>query len=390
MVSAAWRGHMTLWRGSARTYNPAMDCLTRYVLRQALIVALLVGVIFSAAVWLLQSLRLIDLIVNRGLSLGLFLYLALLVLPRFVDAVLPIAVFTAVLFVYVKLISESELVAMRASGVSQWSLAKPAFIVGLAGMVTLLAMSAYFLPTANRAFKDLQFEIRNKFASVLIQESVFNALSDTLMVYVKERAPNGDLVGLLIQNNSDPLKPVTVSAERGAMAETADGPRIVMENGVRQVYDRANGKLSTLDFKKYSLDLADLRNAPGIRARQPDELYFSEILRNLGNRALVVELNARLAGPLMALSMAAIPILCLLPGQFNRRGQTRRVLMAVTIAITMEIVDIACKDLATRSFAAIPFIYLNALGPFLAALWLLGRDGMRARTVPRLAAQRMR
>jgi lipopolysaccharide export system permease protein len=381
---------MGLWRSGGRTYNPAMDRLTRYVLRQALIVALSVGVIFSAAVWLLQSLRLIDLIVNRGLSLGLFLYLALLVLPRFVDVVLPIAIFTAVLFVYVKLISESELVVMRASGVSQWSLAKPAFIVGLAGMIALLAMSAYFLPTANRAFKDLQFEIRNKFASALIQEGVFNAISDTLMVYVKERAPNGDLVGLLIQNNSDPMKPITISAERGAMAETPDGPRIVMENGVRQVYDRANGKLSTLDFKKYSLDLSDMQDAPGIRDRQPDELYFSEILRNLGNRALIVELNARLAGPLMAMSMAAIPILCLLPGQFNRRGQTRRVLLAVVIAIAMEIIDIACKDLAARSFVAIPFIYLNALGPFLATLWLLGRDSMRARGMPRLAAHRTR
>ncbi len=76
-----------------------MDRLTRYVLRQSLMVALSVAVVFSAAVWLLQSLRLIDLIVNRGLSVGLFLYLAVLILPRFVDVVLPIAVFTAVLFV---------------------------------------------------------------------------------------------------------------------------------------------------------------------------------------------------------------------------------------------------------------------------------------------------
>ena len=66
-----------------------MDRLTRYVLRQALIVTLSIGIVFSAAVWLLQSLRLIDLIVNRGLSLGMFLYLAVLILPRFIDVVLP-------------------------------------------------------------------------------------------------------------------------------------------------------------------------------------------------------------------------------------------------------------------------------------------------------------
>src|SRR5487761_1910026 len=91
----------------------------------------------SVAVWLLQSLRLIDLIVNRGLSVGLVLYLAILILPRFIDVVLPIAIFTAVVFVYAKLIAESELVVMRASGMSQWGLAKPALLIGAAGTIAL-------------------------------------------------------------------------------------------------------------------------------------------------------------------------------------------------------------------------------------------------------------
>ena len=70
----------------------------------------------SAAVWLAQSLRLVDLIVNRGLSIEVFLYLALLILPRFLDIVLPIGAFIAVLFVFNRLTSESELVVMRGAG----------------------------------------------------------------------------------------------------------------------------------------------------------------------------------------------------------------------------------------------------------------------------------
>ena len=60
---------------------------------------LFVTAALSAAVWLAQSLRLVDLIVNRGLSIDVFLYLALLILPRFLDIVLPIGVFIAVLYV---------------------------------------------------------------------------------------------------------------------------------------------------------------------------------------------------------------------------------------------------------------------------------------------------
>jgi lipopolysaccharide export system permease protein len=355
-----------------------MDRLTRYVLRQSLMVALSVAVVFSAAVWLLQSLRLIDLIVNRGLSVSLFLYLALLILPRFIDVVLPIAVFTSVLFVYCKLIAESELVVMRASGMSQWALAKPALLVGLAGTVTLYALSLYFLPTANRAFKDLQFEIRNKFASVLIQEGVFNTLSDNLMIYVKGRDSNGDLTNLLIQDSNDPDKPVTILAERGAVVDTPDGPRIVLDNGTRQQYERDTGKLSSLTFDKYTLDLSSINNDTGIRDRQPDELYVNELLRHkngVRDPSLIVELNMRLAGPLAALTMAALPVLCLLPGDFNRRGQARRILLAIILALSFEIVDVGFKNLAGRSDLVIPLLYINVLSPLVVVWWMLWRRG---------------
>src|ERR1041385_5691015 len=96
-----------------------MNGLTRYILRQSLASAIFVTLALTAAIWLTQSLRLIDLIVNRGLSTVLFLYLGVLTLPRFVDIVLPIAIFIAVLFTYYRLISESEIVVMGGGGVSQ-------------------------------------------------------------------------------------------------------------------------------------------------------------------------------------------------------------------------------------------------------------------------------
>ena len=103
-----------------------MHGLTRYILRQSLGTTLFVTIALSAAIWLTQSLRLVDLIVNRGLSAELFFYLGILILPRFIDIVLPIGIFIAVLFTYNKLTAESEIVVMRAAGMSQFGLAKPA------------------------------------------------------------------------------------------------------------------------------------------------------------------------------------------------------------------------------------------------------------------------
>src|ERR1700760_1144387 len=115
-----------------------MKRLDRYILRQCFAVMIFVTAALSAAIWLAQSLRLVDLIVNRGLSVEGFLYLAVLILPRFLDIVLPIGVFIAVLFTFNRLIAESELVVMRSAGLSHLALSKPVLLLaGIAGAVLL-------------------------------------------------------------------------------------------------------------------------------------------------------------------------------------------------------------------------------------------------------------
>src|ERR1700753_393025 len=134
--------------------------LNRYILRQCVSVMVFVTGALTAAVWLAPSLKLGDLIVNRGLSAEVFLYLALLILPRFLDIVLPIGAFIAVLFVFNRLTSESELVVMRSAGLGPLALPKPVFALAGIAFVVLVGLSGYFLPASNREFKDLQFEIR--------------------------------------------------------------------------------------------------------------------------------------------------------------------------------------------------------------------------------------
>lgn len=364
-----------------------MTGITRYILRQAVTIMLFVAIAFTAAVWLVQSLRLIDLIVNRGLSLGLFFYLAVLILPRLIDVVLPIAVFIAILFTYNRLMSESELIVMRAAGMSQMALARPAILAGACGFLVLLSFSLYFAPKANRSFKDVQFEIRNRFASVLIQEGTFNTLSDTLTIYVRARDSNGELVGMLIHETKDPDKPVTLVAERGIFVDTASGPRVLLVNGSRQELDRTTGKLSAQEFEKYTLDLAAYRDAPDLRERQPDELFLGELLhraRRSGEVGLLIEAHLRIINPLTAIAFCMIPIACLLTGEFNRRGQTQRVLLSILLAFVFETLDIAFKNLAGRTVAAVPLLYANVLAPIAVTSFLLWRDSVAP--TPRIVA----
>lgn len=352
-----------------------MSGLTRYVLRQTLMLTLAFTLVFSAAVWLVQSLRLIDLIVNRGLSLGIFLKLAVLILPRFIEIVLPIAIFLAVLFSYNRLISESELIVMRASGLSQMTLARPALILAAGGMLTMLALSTYLLPAAFREFKDLQFEIRGRFASALIQEGVFNTISDRFSVYIRTRDRRGELGGILIHDMRDPRKPVTLLAERGALVDGPDGPRVLMVNGSRQQYELDTGKLAVLSFDRYTVDLANNKEASAARPREPEELYFHELFAGAPGSNLSAEMNLRLVTPLDALVLTWIPLACLLSGDFNRRGQSRRILVATVLAMLFEVVDLGTKNLAGHNLSTVPLLYAVTLLPIGIAAWLLLREG---------------
>jgi lipopolysaccharide export system permease protein len=352
-----------------------MRGLTRYVLRQTMMLTLALTLVFTTAVWLVQSLRLIDLIVNRGLSLAIFFKLAVLILPRFIEIVLPIAIFLAVLFSYNRLISESELIVMRASGLSQMTLSRPALILAGCGMLALLALSTYLLPAAFREFKDLQFEIRGRFASALIQEGVFNTITDRFSVYIRSRNRRGELGGILIHDMRDPKKPVTLLAERGALVDGPDGPRVLMMNGSRQQYELETGKLAVLSFERYTVELASGKDTSATRPREAEELYFHELLAPGAPGNLTPEIHLRLITPIDALVFALIPLACLLPGDFNRRGQSRRILAATILAMLFEVVDLGTKNLAGHNVAAVPLLYLETFLPIAIAAWLILRDG---------------
>jgi len=311
-------------------------------------------------------------------------------MPRFIEIVLPIAIFLAVLFSYNRLISESELVVMRASGLSQMMLARPALILAGAGVIALLALSTYLLPAAFREFKDLQFEIRSRFASALIQEGVFNTISDRFSVYIRTRDRRGELGGILIHDMRDPKKPVTLLAERGALVNGPEGPRVLMMNGSRQQYEEEAGKLTVLSFDRYTVELASGKDALGSRPREVEELYFHELLGTGAASNLVGEMHLRIVAPLDALVFALIPLACLLPGDFNRRGQSRRILAASILAMLFEVMDLGTKNLASHNLGALPLLYFETLLPIAIAVWLLTRDGRWpwfARSIPAVAAR---
>ncbi len=357
-----------------------MPGIERYILKQVLAATVFVTIGLTFAIWLTQSLRFIDYIVNRGLPASTFGYLVALLLPSFLGIVLPIASFCAVLFIYQKLIMDSEIVVLRAVGFSQFQLARPAIILGTLVCIVMYAITLYYLPASYRAFKDLQFKQRNDYSTVLLQEGVFNTLSDGITVYVRERSKDGELRGILVHDNSNPDAPVTWMAESGALVTGDDGPRVVMVNGNRQSIEGAPGRLSLLYFDRSTVEVSRLKGNAHTRWREPKERFINELLfpgespDDVRYRSkLIAEGHQRLIAPLYSLAFVLIGLASLLAGEFNRRGQIRRLLAAIFCVAVLEACALALQDLASSDLRALPAMYAAALLPIGASIAVLVR-----------------
>ena len=367
-----------------------MSGITRYILRQLAAPMLIVTATLAGVVWLTQSLRFVDLIVNTGLSLWGFLSLTLLLLPTALAYILPIALFCAILFTYHRLNADRELVVMRSAGLSPRALTAPALM--LAGIVTvvLYTITLYLMPAGYRTFKGLQFTIRHDYGSVLLREGVFNTLIGGLTVYVRERKSGGELLGILVHDNRDPERPVTMMAERGALLQTEDGPRFVLMGGNRhEVEAGPGGGLSMLYFDTYALDLGRFAIAPEDRwlkagERYLHELWFpqdSEEALELYGRDFAPEAHRRLVLPLHAIAFTLIALAAILSGEFNRRGQWRRITAGAVIALVVQALGLVFTSMAAEIRLFVPLMYLNVAAAIGLSVYVLGAT--RGRRVSR-------
>src|ERR1700734_1914747 len=198
--------------------------LDRYIFRQLFWGLIAVTTGLTALIWLTQSLRFVELVVNRGLSLLVFLQLTGLLIPSFIAVILPITTYVVIQFVYQRMATDRELTVMRAAGLSPWALARPALGVALLATIAGYGLSIWGVPAATTDFKEFQWEIRNRLAAFLLQDGVFTPLSDQLTVYVRSRDQDGTLRGILVDDARDPTAHATIQAERGRLLDSPSGP----------------------------------------------------------------------------------------------------------------------------------------------------------------------
>ena len=127
--------------------------LTSYVLKTVSVRILAATIVLLAVLQILDLLEVTPEIVERGLGIAGALHYAVLRLPRLIDQAAPLGVLAGSIFAFMKLAGDSEVVAMRASGVSVYRLLQMALPAALAVVVIDFAAVELVAPRTDPALQ---------------------------------------------------------------------------------------------------------------------------------------------------------------------------------------------------------------------------------------------
>ncbi|MBI1363022.1 MAG: LPS export ABC transporter permease LptF [Proteobacteria bacterium] len=317
-----------------------MKTLNRYLMRDLIKPSLVALFIMLSVIWLMQSLRFMDLIINRGIDMGTFLWLTLLLVPSLLIVILPVSFFAGGCYTLKRMVDDSEADALFAAGISRLQLAKPGLKLAFMLVVLGYVISLWALPEGKNRFKEIQNNLRGAQSALLLEEGTFNPASDTLTIYIKSRDPDGTLHNIMVHERKNKDRPETWIAQEGRIRINEAGfPQLYLEGGARlEVNDE---KLSTLAFDHYTMDVSRQMKMEGPRFKGAEERSMPELFDYDGlpekfKNEFMAELQRRLIWPLTPIPLLLMALLSIVRLDKRRAGSGRTVVQASLLAASYQ------------------------------------------------------
>ena len=350
----------------------AMKIIDRYLFRQ--IAVPVIGAIgaLTLVVILGQSLGQLDLIVERGQGAWTLAKVTALAMPQVVTLILPIGVLVGALMALNRLHSDHEIVVCYAGGMSRWGVMDSAMRLATLIALVALASNLFLQPLAMQEMRRELHAVRADLAAILVREGEFVEGAPGLTVYAQRVDQNGLLRNLFIHIER-PDGATLYDAEEGRITNLDGRPVIILSNGSSSEFSQA-GVLNYLSFDDYVVELGGYAISTGTLHYKESDRWLSDLLFpdpsnewETGNRLkLLAEAHARLAGPLYVLAFMAVAISAVLGGSFSRTGYSRRIAIAVAVAISVRLLGFAAVSACASSGWLNILQYLLPLG----LMWL--------------------
>ncbi|MFI3291008.1 MAG: LptF/LptG family permease [Opitutales bacterium] len=165
-----------------------MRTLHRYVFTQVLAVSSMTVGLFAFVLIVGNVLKEVMPQVSAGrIDLGFFLYIIAMLIPKVITYALPLGMLSSILVVFGRMSAQSEIVAIKASGQSIFSLAAPVFLLTIIATFASIVINFYYSPIAEAKYKaDLVNIIRNA-PLKFINEGAFIKDFPGYVIYANEK-----------------------------------------------------------------------------------------------------------------------------------------------------------------------------------------------------------
>lgn len=305
-----------------------MRILTRYILREVLSHALLGGVLFTFVLFLKELGPLLELAVRNSTSSSTVLKIFFLMMPNMFRVTIPMAVLVGILLGLSRLAADSEITAMRASGIGVWRFVGVVAILASTAWGVGLANTLYFAPKASAQILKLEDTLKNTQATYEIQPRVFYEDLKNFVLYVENvRSGTGaaNWNRVFLADLSDPVSPKVTTAEEATVV-SSDNQTLTMRlrNGTEhQTSSDQPEQYNVSTFAQTDLPIETLAGSdPHVGRSDTPMLAMSnrqllEHWRLEHNRYYLIELHTRFSYPVacLVLMLVGVPL-----GISSKRG----------------------------------------------------------------------
>jgi len=288
----------------------------------------LIGLLaFTVILFTARMLKLVELVVTRGLPLLKIGKLFTLILPTFLEMTVPMALLLGILLGLGRLSSDQETTALKASGISPVQILWPIGMLALFISLLSLLITTLVRPVANRTLNKELYNIAKGHVVTALREKVFNDNFPDVLIYVEEVVPPGNASqGILIVDRRDPDRENVIFGKVALFLTDEESRTLNLKifDGIIHEREKNTSNFSQTHFNVYNVKL-DLEEAFSLirkKERRPKEMSLQQLGRTIRSKEAkgikptpeVMELHQRfsfafapLVFSLLGVSLAMMP-----------------------------------------------------------------------------------
>ncbi len=332
-----------------------------------------------------KMLSIIDLIVAKGVPIAQVVWMVVYLLPDIIAFALPAASLIAVVLAFLRLSVDSEIIALKSSGISLYQILPPVVLLSCMGLLISIAISFIGVPWGNSSFKNLIYQIAESKADLGIKERVFSEPFHNVVFYVNHYSEQEkEMEDVFVTDSRDSSITNTIIAEKGRVFFHPEEKIITLrfKNGTIFVVEKDLQSGRTIKFKTYDLNigLKDIMAALASRRKSPKEMTAGELMKHLRavpkgeaeHNEMMIELLEKYTIPLAVFLMGIIGMP--LGAQLKGRGLSLGIGVSLAVFVIYYLFLAGARSVCeTGALPPAIGVWIPDLFLFVACIYLLRR-----------------